>query len=188
MIGVSSPPLYQAMLDDIAEVLITAESIQAKVRELGARITADYVDKDLVMVFILKGALLFIADLVRAVHLPVQLDFMVVTSYGSGTESGGARIVTDLKTDIHNRHVLLVEDIVDTGLTLHSVLNLLALRRPASLRVCTLLNKPARRRVPVELAYVGFEIPDRFVVGYGLDYGERYRTLPFIGALKPDRF
>lgn len=181
-------PSYQAVLDDIAEVLLPAEVIQARVRELGAQITADYAGLEPLIVFILKGALFFVADLVRAIHLPLQIDFMVVTSYGPSTETGGARIVTALKLDIHDRHVLLVEDIVDTGLTLRSVLDHLWLRRPASLRICALLNKPARRQVKLELAYVGFEIPDRFVVGYGLDYNECYRMLPFIGFLKPDRY
>ena len=188
MIDAPYPPAYQALLDDIGEVLLPAEAIQAKVRELGTRITAEHAGMDLLVVFVLKGALLFVADLVRAMHVPVQLDFMVVSSYGAGTESGGARIITDLKSDIYNRHVLLVEDIVDTGNTLRSVLDHLWLRHPASLRICTLLDKPARREVPVDLAYVGFEIPNHFVVGYGLDYDERYRTLPFIGVLKPDRY
>jgi hypoxanthine phosphoribosyltransferase len=175
------------MRDDIAAVLLSAEQIQARVRELGAAITRDYAGREPVVVFILKGALIFVADLIRAIDLPMRLDFMVVSSYGTGTESGGSvRIITDLSSDIRGRDVLVVEDIIDSGLTLAEVLAHLEVRQPASLTVCTLLSKRARRRVHLDVRYLGFEIPDVFVVGYCLDYGERYRNLPFIGVLKPE--
>ncbi len=175
------------MHEDIAEVLLTEDEIHRRVGELGRQITADYRGRDLLIVFILKGALLFVADLVRCVDLPVRLDFMVVSSYGRGASSpGSARIVTDLRTDVHGRHVLLVEDIVDSGHTIREVLEHLLIRQPASLRVCTLLDKPDRREVDLELAYIGFTIPNVFVVGYCLDYNERYRNLPYVGVLKPD--
>jgi hypoxanthine phosphoribosyltransferase len=171
---------------DIARVLFSAEEIEARVRELGAQITRDYSGIHLMLVFVMKGALVFVADLMRHIDLPVQLDFMVVSSYGAGTSSGGVTFVADLRSDIAGRHVLVVEDIVDSGLTLQAVLGRLAERRPASLAVCTMLDKPARRQAPVEVRYRGFEIPDDFVVGYCLDYAERYRNLPFIGVLRPE--
>ena len=173
--------------DDIAEVLIDAPAIAAKVAELGARIGADYADKDPVFVSILKGALPFLADLIRQVQIPLSLDFLEVSSYGASTETSGVvRILKDLARPVEGRHVLVVEDILDTGTTLGYVLGHLRDQRPASLRLCTLLDKPARRTVPTAVDYRGFEIPDRFVVGYGLDYAERYRNLPFIGVLKPE--
>jgi hypoxanthine phosphoribosyltransferase len=171
---------------DIATVLFSEEQIADRVRELGAAITRDYAGKAPVLVFVMKGALIFVADLIRQIDLPVRLDFLVVSSYASGTSSGGVTVVTDLRGDIRDRDVIVVEDIVDTGLTLQEVLGRLAGRQPASLAVCTLLDKPARRRVPVEIRYVGFTVPDAFVVGYCLDHGERYRNLPFIGVLKPE--
>ncbi len=173
--------------DDIAAVLVDATAIATKVAELGARIAADYADKDPVFVSILKGALPFLADLMRQVPIRLSLDFLEVSSYGSSTESSGVvRILKDLAQPIEDRHVLVVEDILDTGFTLRYVLEHLQQQKPASVRLCTLLDKPARRIVPIDIDYRGFEIPDRFVVGYGLDYGERYRNLPFIGVLKPE--
>jgi hypoxanthine phosphoribosyltransferase len=173
--------------DDVAEILITADEIAAKVRELGARIAADYQGKDLVLVSILKGALPFLADLMRATPIPLALDFLEVSSYGVGTESTGAvRILKDLANPIEGRHVLVVEDILDTGHTLSYVFDHLRAQRPESVSLCVLLDKPARRLIPIEIDYRGFEIPDKFVVGYGLDYAERYRNLPFVGVLKPE--
>jgi len=173
--------------DDVAEVLLTADEIAAKVLELGARIAADYQTRDLVLVSVLKGALPFLADLMRATPIPLALDFLEVSSYGEGTETSGVvRILKDLAHPIEGRHVLVVEDILDTGHTLSYVFDHLRAQRPASLRLCVLLDKPARRVIPIEIDYRGFEIPDKFVVGYGLDYAERYRNLPFIGVLKPE--
>ena len=169
--------------DDVAEILVTAEEIAAKVHELGGRIAADYQGKDLVLVSILKGALPFLADLMRATQIPLALDFLEVSSYGAGTESTGAvRILKDLAHPIEGRHVL----VVDTGHTLSYVFDHLRAQRPESVRLCVLLDKPARRVIPIEIDYRGFEIPDKFVVGYGLDYAERYRNLPFVGVLKPE--
>ncbi|HEV8536704.1 MAG TPA: hypoxanthine phosphoribosyltransferase [Candidatus Limnocylindria bacterium] len=173
--------------DDVAEILVTAEQIAAKVGELGRRIAADYQGKDVVLVSILKGALPFLADLMRAIPIPLALDFLEVSSYGNATESSGAvRILKDLAHPIEGRHVLVVEDILDTGHTLSYVFDHLRAQRPESVRLCVLLDKPARRAVPIEIDYRGFEIPDKFVVGYGLDYAERYRNLPFVGVLKPE--
>ena len=173
--------------DDVAEVLVTSDEIAAKVRELGARIAADYQGKDLVLVSILKGALPFLADLMRTTPIPLALDFLEVSSYGAGTESTGAvRILKDLANPIEGRHVLVVEDILDTGHTLSYVFDHLRAQRPESVRLCVLLDKPARRVIPIEIDYRGFEIPDKFVVGYGLDYAEHYRNLPFVGVLKPE--
>jgi hypoxanthine phosphoribosyltransferase len=173
--------------DDIAEVLVEADAIAAKVKELGGRITQDYTGKDPVLVSILKGALPFLADLMRQVPIPLSLDFLEVSSYGEGTETSGVvRILKDLAHPIEGRHVIVVEDILDTGFTLRYVIEHLQQQKPASLKLVTLLDKPARRIVPIDIDYRGFEIPDRFVVGYGLDYGERYRNLPFIGVLRPE--
>jgi hypoxanthine phosphoribosyltransferase len=173
--------------DDIGEVLLTAEQIAAKVAELGRRIAADYRSKDLVLVSILKGALPFLADLMRATQVPLALDFLEVSSYGAETQTSGVvRILKDLAQPIEGRDVLVVEDILDSGHTLSYVFEHLRAQRPASLRLCVLLDKPARRIIPVEIDYRIFEIPDKFVVGYGLDYAERYRNLPFVGVLKPE--
>ena len=172
--------------DDIAEVLIDEQAIAAKVRELGAAIADDYRGKDLVLVSILKGALPFLADLMRQMPIPLALDFLEVSSYGEGTESSGnVRILKDLAKPIEGREVVVVEDILDTGHTLSYVIEHLRSKQPTSVRLCTLLDKPARRIVPIEIDYRGFEIPDRFVIGYGLDFNERYRNLPYIGVLKP---
>src|SRR5258706_2018312 len=173
--------------DDVAEILVSTEQIAAKVRELGALIAADYQGKDLVLVSILKGALPFLADLMRATQIPLALDFLEVSSYGAGTESTGAvRILKDLANPIEGRDVLVVEDILDTGHTLSYVFDHLRAQRPESVSLRVLLDKPARRVIPIDIDYRGFEIPDKFVVGYGLDYAEKYRNLPFIGVLKPE--
>lgn len=174
----------QGMERYLQEVLLTKEEIQEKVASLGAEISRDYAGKDLLMVGILKGAFVFLSDLIRYITIPVQVDFMAVSSYGTSTHSSGVvRIMKDLEEGVEGRHVLVVEDIVDTGLTLRYLRENLESRNPASVRVCTLLDKPARRKVEVQVDYNGFRIPDRFVVGYGLDYAERFRNLPYIGIL-----
>ena len=175
--------------DDVAEILITEEELQARVAELGKAISNDYRGKDLLLVCILRGAVVFLSDLMRHITIPHEIDFMAVSSYGAATETSGiVRILKDLETSIEGRNVLIVEDIVDTGLTLNYIISNLKTRRPASLRTCVLLNKSERRLVDVPLDYVGFDIPNKFVVGYGLDYGEKYRNLPFIGVLKPELY
>jgi len=173
---------------DIESILISAETVQRRVDELAAQINADYADVDeLVLVGILKGAFIFLADLTRRLDVPLMVDFMALSTYGMGAEiSGAVRIIMDLRQPIAGRHVLIVEDIVDTGLTLDYLYHTLASRQPASLRSCVLLSKSERRKVKVDIAYLGFEIPDVWVVGYGLDYGDRHRTLPYIGVLKPE--
>ncbi|MCS6773234.1 MAG: hypoxanthine phosphoribosyltransferase [Thermoflexales bacterium] len=176
---------YQAFLD---RVLIDEATLRARVTALGAQISADYVGKTPLLVCILRGGVMFLSDLVRALTIPHHIDFMAVSSYGVGARAtrGQPRITLDLNTDIRGRHVLLVEDIVDSGFTLDSVLRLLHARDPASLKVCALLDKPARREVYVPIAYLGFEIPDEFVFGYGLDLDEYFRNLPFIGVVKKE--
>ena len=173
---------------DIGEILLSEEAIAAKVAELGARITADYDGRPVTLVSVLKGSLPFMADLMRAIDLPLRIDLMEVSSYGgTATESSGlVRIIKDLSSSIAERDVLIVEDIIDTGLTLNYLLRYLRGKNPASLRICTLLDKPARRLVEIPVDYTGFTIPDQFVVGYGLDYGELYRNLRFVGVLKPE--
>ncbi|HEX4205427.1 MAG TPA: hypoxanthine phosphoribosyltransferase [Ktedonobacteraceae bacterium] len=175
------------MHKDIADILITEEVIQAKVKELGARITRDYQGKNLLLLGTLKGAVPFIADLARAVDLPLELDYMAVASYGDSTISSGVvRILKDLEGPINQKDLLIVEDIIDSGLTLHYLIDLLRQRNPRSLRICSLLNKEREREREIPPCdYVGFSIPDKFVVGYGLDYAQRYRNLPYIGILKP---
>ena len=171
---------------DLEDVLITPERLQHRIGELAAQIDADYADRELLLVGVLKGAVMVMADLARAMRLPVQMDWMAVSSYGSGTKSSGVvRILKDLDCDITDRHVLVVEDIVDSGLTLSWLVRNLQSRGPASLQVCALLRKPSAARVDVDVAYTGFDIGDAFVIGYGLDYAERYRNLPFIGTLAP---
>jgi hypoxanthine phosphoribosyltransferase len=171
----------------LKEVLISEEQLQTRIKELAAQIDADYAGRDLLMVGVLKGAIMVMADLARAMRLPVEMDWMAVSSYGSGTKSSGVvRILKDLDTDITGRHVLVVEDIVDSGLTLSWLAGNLRSRQPASLAVCTMLRKPASVQTHVEVAYTGFDIGDEFVVGYGLDYAQRYRNLPFIGTLAPE--
>jgi hypoxanthine phosphoribosyltransferase len=173
---------------DIGEILLTEEQISAKVAELGARIAADYGDRRITLVSVLKGSLPFMADLMRAIPSPLRIDLMEVSSYGgSSTESSGlVRILKDLSATIAGEDVLIVEDIIDTGLTLNYLVRYLRGKNPASLRICTLLDKPARRLVDIPVDYIGFTIPDQFVVGYGLDYGEYYRNLRFVGVLKPE--
>jgi hypoxanthine phosphoribosyltransferase len=176
-----------ALADDIAEVLIPDDRLRERVGELGEQVEADYRGKELLMIGVLKGALMFMVDLARKVDLPVEIDFMAISSYGSSTESSGVvRILKDLDTSIEGRHVLIVEDIVDTGLTLSYMREILLARNPASLRICCLLDKREARKTDVPLDYIGFAIPSRFVVGYGLDYAEIYRNLPFVGVLKPE--
>jgi hypoxanthine phosphoribosyltransferase len=177
---------------DIKSVLLSSDAIQTRVAELGAMVGEDYREtidasgEDLLLVTVLKGAVFFVTDLARAIPLPTQLEFMAVSSYGSSTSSSGVvRILKDLDRDINERDVLIVEDIVDSGLTLSWLLRNLATRRPRSLRVCTLMRKPDAVRADVDIAYVGFDIPNEFVVGYGLDYDERYRDLSYIGTLDP---
>lgn len=176
--------------EDVAEVLITEEELQARIAELGKAISADYQGRDLLAVCILRGAVIFLSDLIRQIAVPHEIDFMAVSSYGgTSTESSGVvRILMDLTTSIEGRDVLIVDDIVDTGLTLDYIIDNLKTRRPASLRTCALLNKHERRKVDVPLDYVGFDIPNKFVVGYGLDYDEKYRNLPFIAVLKPQLY
>jgi hypoxanthine phosphoribosyltransferase len=174
------------MGDDLERVLVTEDEIRATIAKLAADIDADYAGRDLLLVGVLKGAVMVMADLSRAMSSPVTMDWMAVSSYGSGTKSSGVvRILKDLDTDISGRHVLVVEDIIDSGLTLSWLLRNLRSRGPASVEVFTLLRKPDAAKEPVDVRYVGFEIPSEFVVGYGLDYAERYRNLPFVGTLAP---
>ena len=174
------------MHEDISEILITEEEILARVAALGEQITRDYQGKNVLLLGTLKGAVPFIADLARAVPLPVEIDYMAISSYGNSTQSSGVvRILKDLEGPIDQKHVLIVEDIIDSGMTLHYLMEVLRQRRPLSLRVCTLLDKGRERVKSVKVDYRGFQIPDRFVVGYGLDYAQRYRNLPYIGILKP---
>jgi hypoxanthine phosphoribosyltransferase len=169
----------------VGEVLITEARLQARVSELAERISADYAGRDLLLVGVLKGAIFFMADLVRRLSVPCEIDFMAVSSYGASTHSSGVvRILKDLDVAIAGRHVVVVEDIVDSGLTLSYLMKNLASREPASLEICALLTKPGHRRLRLATRYVGFDLPDVFVIGYGLDHGERYRNLPFIAALR----
>ncbi len=168
------------------QTLIDEATIQARVRELGAKITEDYRGKEVVLVPVLKGSFIFAADLARAIDLPVSIDFFGCRSYGDGTETSGVvQITYDLTKPISDKHVIIIEDIVDTGLTMKYLLENLTTRKPASLKLCSLLHKPARTRVPVHIDYLGFTIEDVFVVGYGLDYGEKLRNVPFLGVLQP---
>lgn len=174
------------MGNDLASVLITKEQIDARLTELAAKIDAEYEGQDLLLVGVLKGAVMVMADLARVLANPVTMDWMAVSSYGAGTQSSGVvRILKDLDTDIQDRHVLIVEDIIDSGLTLSWLLSNLGSRGPASLKVCTLLRKPDAAKVDIDTTWVGFDIPNEFVVGYGLDYAEKYRNLPFVGTLAP---
>ena len=174
-------------MSDVASVLYPQAEIRRRVRELAQGITKDYAGRPPVLISVLKGGIVFLADLVREVDLPLRLDFMSISAYGSGVESSGVvRILKDLDHEIQGRHVLLVEDIVDSGLTLSYLLKNLRTRKPASLEVCALLQKTGVQQVPIEIRYKAFEIPPVFVVGYGLDYGERFRNLPFVGTLRPE--
>jgi hypoxanthine phosphoribosyltransferase len=171
----------------IGEILVQADELQHRVRQLGAEITRDYAGKELLLIGVLKGAVFFLSDLMRALEVPCEVDFMAVSSYGSSTDSSGVvRILKDLDAPLEGRDVLIVEDIVDSGLTLQYLMRTLETRGPASLAVCALLTKPERRKVETPARYVGFEIPDRFAIGYGLDYAERYRNLPYVATLALD--
>lgn len=175
--------------DKLQEVLLTEEQIRQKVAELGAQITKDYEGKELVIVGILRGSLVFAADLMRQIDLPLVLDTMVVASYGMSTKSSGiVKINKDLETDISGKHVLIVEDIVDTGLTLNYLLKNLESREAASVKICTFLDKPERREKDVDISYMGFAIPNEFVVGYGLDFNQQYRNYPAVAVLKPETY
>ncbi len=190
--AITPGPAAELYAGDIKSIMLTEGQIQGRVAELGAQIGNDYGElaapdsQDLLLITVLKGAVLFVTDLARAIPLPTQFEFMAVSSYGSSTSSSGVvRILKDLDRDIHDRDVLIVEDVVDSGLTLSWLLRNLTTRHPRSLQVCTLLRKPDAARANADIAYVGFDIPNDFVVGYGLDYDERYRDLPYIGTLDP---
>ncbi|SES64291.1 hypoxanthine phosphoribosyltransferase [Natronincola peptidivorans] len=173
--------------DDIKEILFTKEKIAKKVEELGKKITEDYEGKELIIIGVLKGANIFLGDLIRKINIPLYIDFMAVSSYGLSTESSGVvRILKDLDLEIENKHVLIIEDIVDTGLTLKYITENLKSRKLESLQICTLLDKPSKRKCDLDIAYIGFEIPDEFIVGYGIDYAEQYRNLPYIATLKKE--
>jgi hypoxanthine phosphoribosyltransferase len=170
----------------VTEVLIDQDALQRRIAELGEEISADYTGRDLLLVGVLKGAVFFMADLMRGLSIPCEIDFMAISSYGDSTDSSGVvRILKDLDINIEGRDVLVVEDIIDSGLTLSYLMRNLEAREPASLEICALLTKPERREIEVPVRYVGFEIPNRFVIGYGLDFGERYRNLPYVGVLDP---
>lgn len=180
------PPDFGELSPDISEVLFTAEQIQARVNALAAEISAEYRDKNPVLVGVLKGVLFFMADLLKALPIAAEVDFLSVANYSTDSRSQGlVRLVKDLETPIEGRHILFVEDVIDTGLTLNYLLRTLRARQPASLEVCVLFNKPDKRLIDIPLRFKGFDIPDRFVVGYGLDFREKYRNLPYVGSLKP---
>ncbi len=174
------------MKEEIAKILITAEDIRKRIKEIGEEISLDYHGKNPVLVTVLRGAIVFLCDLVREISIPVTLDFLSISSYSGQTHTGIVRILKDLDENIENQHVILIEDIIDTGLTLNYILRTLNEKRPTDVRVCTLLDKKVRRIVDIPIDYIGFEIPDEFVVGYGMDYKQRYRSLPFIGILKEE--
>ena len=177
----------EAVKNAVGEILIDEEPLQARIAELGAEISRDYAGRDLLLVGVLKGAVFFLADLMRELSVPCEIDFMAISSYGAGTDSSGVvRILKDLDMNIVGRDVLVVEDIIDSGLTLSYLMRSLTARKPATLEVCTLLTKPERREVDVPVRYVGFEIPNKFVIGYGLDFDQRYRNLPYVAVLHPD--
>ena len=177
------------MKNDIEKVLVSEEEIARKVKELGANITKDYQGKNLMIVSVLKGSVVFMADLMRAIDLPCRIDFMCVSSYGSGTSTSGVvKIIKDLDIDLHGVDLLIIEDILDSGKTLHYITKMLSDRGTSSIRIATLLDKPERRQVPLTPDYCCFSIPDKFVVGYGLDFDEKYRNLPYIGVLKPEAY
>ncbi|MCL5037806.1 MAG: hypoxanthine phosphoribosyltransferase [Chloroflexi bacterium] len=171
--------------EDIEKVLFSHEQLEKRIKEMGEKISRDYEGKYPLLIAILRGAIMFIADLSRAITIPINLDFMVCTRYGSKDQPGRVRILKDLELSAQGRHLLIVEDVIDNGDTLFYLSNTLKLRKPASLKICTLFDKPYRRRAPIQADYSGFIIPDRFVVGFGLDYKEKYRNLPFLGTLKP---
>lgn len=178
---------HENMRDDVLRVLLSEEEIRTKVQELGAQISKEYKGRNLLLVTVLKGAVVFLADLLREITIPNEIDFMVVSSYGAGVKSSGVvKIVKDLDLPLAGRDILIVEDILDSGLTLSYIKELLESRGPASIKIVTLLDKPERRKVNLQADYVGFPVPDEFVIGYGLDYDEKYRNLPYIGILKPE--
>jgi hypoxanthine phosphoribosyltransferase len=171
----------------VAEILIDEDTLQRRIAELGDEISADYHGRDLLLLGVLKGAVFFMSDLMRRLTIPCEIDFMAISSYGASTDSSGVvRILKDLDINIEDRHVLVVEDIIDSGLTLSYLMRMLESREPASLEICALLTKPERREIDVDVRYTGFEIPNRFVIGYGLDFAERYRNLPYVAVLHPD--
>lgn len=175
------------MINDIKEVLISEEVLRDKVIELGKKITEDYKGKNLLLVCVLKGAVIFVSDLMKRIDLPLEIDFMAISSYGSDTKSSGVvRILKDLNSGIEGRDVLIVEDIIDSGLTLSYLVENLKARGPKSVEICTILDKPSRRKANIKIKYTGFQVPDEFVVGYGLDYAEKYRNLPYIAVLKEE--
>ena len=175
------------MQDDILKVLLSQQEIADKVCEIGKQITKDYEGKNLLMVSVLKGSVVFMSDLMRAIDIPCQIDFMMVSSYGAGVKTSGVvKIMKDLDTPLEGRDLIIVEDILDSGKTLHYLKGMLGERHPKSIRIATLLDKPDRREAPITADYVGFVVPDQFIVGYGLDYAEKYRNLPYIGVLKPE--
>lgn len=175
------------MLNDIKTTLISKEEIDGIVKDLGKKLTEDYAGKNVLLVTVLKGAVVFLADIMREIDLKCEIDFMVVSSYGSGTKtSGNVKIIKDVNIPLEGKDVIIVEDILDSGLTLNYIINMLKERNPNSIEICTLLDKPARRACDVKAKYIGRQVPDEFVVGYGLDFDEKYRNLPFIGVLKPE--
>lgn len=175
------------MHNDVQEILFTEETVNEKIRQLGAEISRDYDGQDLLVIGILKGAAMFMSELVKRIDFPVEMDFMAVSSYGKSSESSGVvRIIKDLDKSIEGRHVLIVEDIIDTGLTLSYLKNLLEDRKAASVKIVALLDKPERRKAEIRADYLGFSVPDHFIVGFGLDYAERYRNLPYVGVLKEE--
>ena len=177
----------EAVKDAVGEILIEQEPLQARIAELGAEISSEYEGRDLLLVGVLKGAVFFMADLMRELSIPCEIDFMAISSYGAATDSSGVvRILKDLDTNIAGREVLVVEDIIDSGLTLSYLMRSLKARKPESLEICALLTKPERREIEVPVKFVGFEIPNKFVIGYGLDFAERYRNLPYVAVLHPD--
>jgi hypoxanthine phosphoribosyltransferase len=177
----------ESLEQGVGEVLIGEDELQARIRELGTELSGDYAGREVLLVGVLKGAVFFMADLMRSLTIPCEIDFMAISSYGASTDSSGVvRILKDLDINIEGRHVLVVEDIVDSGLTLSYLMRNLESREPASLEVCALLTKPSRREIDVPVRYIGFEIPNRFVIGYGLDFAERYRNLRYVGVLHPE--
>lgn len=175
------------MHGDVKEILFSADELNKRVMELGKQITRDYQGRELLVIGVLKGANVFLGDLIRHIELPLEIDFIAAASYGNSTESSGVvRLLKDLDYPIENRHVLLIEDLIDTGLTLNYLADNLKARQPASFKICTLLDKPERRKVAIEVDYKGFDIPDEFIVGYGIDYSQKYRNLPYVATLKPE--
>jgi hypoxanthine phosphoribosyltransferase len=188
-IELDEPMHGHSLQDDIDQILVSEEQLKESIAGMGRVLAKDYAGQELILIGVLRGAIMFIVDLARAIDLPLKLDFMAVASYGASTQTSGiVRILKDLDSSIEGKHVLIVEDIIDSGLTLNYILETLHTRNPASLKVCALLNKPARRRVDVPVDYICFNIPDEFVVGYGLDFNQIYRNLPFVGVLKPQLY